>query len=78
MTEILNSYFNGWLLKADILQIELFKCMWRKEAILQLFKDASIIHLSLISWKLIDLASCSCWNDSRKSVCVCVRETQER
>ena len=24
---------------------ELFQCMWRKEAILQEFKDASIIHL---------------------------------
>ena len=35
--------------KQEVLQLQLFHTMWRKEAIPQEFKDASIIHL--FKWK---------------------------
>ena len=47
---------------------ELFQCMWRKEAILQDFKDASIIHLykRKENPQVCDNHSINCWEDTGK------------
>ena len=47
---------------------ELFHYMWRKEAIPQEFKDASIIHLLYISGRemLNSVSTVTCWEDTCK------------